>query len=513
MPNPRISVRRLKELLRLKAAGLSFRQMSAATGLSLGAVSKYLKAADAAGLAWPLPAGLDDTTLERQLAGAPPTLPSRRTPPDYALVHQELKRKGVTLQLLWEEYRDAHAGEAYGYTQFTVHYREWAATLKRSMRQLHRAGEKLFVDFAGQTVPITDPHSGEIRPAQIFVAVLGASNYAYAEAVASQKLADWIGAHVRTFHHLGGVTDIVVPDNPKAGVNRACRYEPELNRSYQEMAAHYGVVVIPARPHHPKDKAKVEVGVQVVERWLLARLRKRRFFSLAELNAAIAELLPSLNERPFKKLPGCRRTAFEQIDRPALKALPAAPYEFAEWKTARVSIDYHVEVDGHYYSVPHALVKKQVDVRASATTIECFVGGRRVASHVRSPKRGAHSTDAAHMPASHRAHAQWSPGRLLNWGLSIGPSTRDVVRHLLEAKPHPEQGYRACLGILALEKRFGRDRLEAACRRALTTGAPSYRSVRSILINGLDQAPDLYSEIADHPLPAHDNVRGPSYYH
>jgi transposase len=507
-------MRRIKELLRLSAAGLSYRQMAGATGLSLGSISRYLKAAQDAGLSWPMASELTEADLGVRLVGSgiePGRARSGFVEPDYAAIHQGLKHKGVTLLLLWEEYRTGYGPAAYGYTQFCVRYRNWVAALARSMRQVHRAGEKLFVDYAGPTVPIIDGRTGEMHKAQIFVAVLGASNYTYVEATRTQQMADWIGAHARAFTFFGGVSEIVVPDNPKVGVNRACRYEPELNRSYQEMAAHYGVAIIPARPYKPRDKAKVEVGVQIVERWILARLRHRQFFSLGELNSAIRELRDVLNDRPFKKLAGNRHTAFAQIDAPALRPLPATAYEFAEWKIARVHIDYHVEIDHHYYSVPHALVKRAVDTRFTATTVECFHGGQRVASHPRSHRRGGHTTLPEHMPKAHQRHAQWSPERLLGWALDIGPSTHALVRHQLETKPHPEMGYRACLGLLSSARRYGRDRLEAACRKALAAGSPTRGSVISILKTGLDR--QVERDLAVSPLPDHANVRGPGYYH
>ena len=392
-----------------------------------------------------------------------------------------------------------------------MHYRTYRDSLARSLRQTHRAGEKLFVDYAGQTVPVVDGDSGEIHTAQIFVAVLGASNYTYAEATWTQQLPDWIGSHVRAFAFFDGVTALLIPDNLRSGVARACRYEPDLNPTYADLAAHYGVAVLPARPYKPKDKAKVEVGVQIVERWILARLRYQTFFSLAELNGAIRELLKNLNDRPFKKLPGCRRSAFEALDRPALKPLPATAYEYAEWKKARVSIDYHIEIDRHYYSVPHALVKRELDVRITQTTVECLHQGRRVASHARSLKRGAHSTVAEHMPRAHQKHLDWTPGRFLNWALAIGPSTRDLVHWQLTHRPHPEMGYRACLGLLNLARRYGKPRLEAACRRALAIGSPARKSVVSILERNLDRQP-LPLPPPQAALPDHANVRGPEYY-
>ena len=511
MPTERISMRRLRELIRLSEAGLSVRQLAGALRLSVGAVSKYGQALRASGLSWSVAQTLDDGELERRLFGAPEP-GSGFAAPDCALIHQELKRhRHVTLKLLWEEYRERHGAQAYRYSAFCTAYREWQSLLRRSMRQRHYAGEKLFVDYAGPTVPIIHAATGATSAASLFVAVWGASNYTYAEATRSQQLAEWIGAHVRAFTYFGGAPQILVPDNPKTGVTRADRYEPELNRSYQELAEHYGTVVIPARPYKPRDKAKVEAGVLVAERWILARLRHRTFFSVEELNAAIAELLADLNVRPFAKLPGHRRAAFERLDAPAMKPLPATPYVYAQWKRAKTGVDYHLEVDGHYYSVPQALVGREIEVRYTAATIECFHRGTRVASHVRSYQRGSHTTIAEHMPKSHRAHAEWSPRRLIAWGASIGPNVAAVVEYQLTHKPHPEQGYRACLGLLALARRYGEARLEAACARAVLLGSLTRKSVQSILMRGLDRLATPEPEAT--ALPLHENVRGPGYYH
>jgi transposase len=377
------------------------------------------------------------------------------------------------------------------------------------MRQTHRAGEKLFVDYAGHTIPVLD--DGVVRHAQIFVAVLGASNYTFAEATWSQSSPDWIGSNERALLFLGGVPSLLVPDNLKAGVEHAHRFDPKVNRTYEELAEHYGTAVLPARPRSPKDKAKVETGVLLVTRWILARLRDEQFFSLAALNARIRELLRDLNERPFRRLPGCRRSLFEQLDRPALSPLPATRFVYGDWARARVGIDYHVEVDAHAYSVPHAFVRKVVDIRISPTTVEIFSGTRRIASHVRSSKPGAHSTHREHMPHSHRAHAEWTPQTLLAWAETTGPSTRQVVARILDEKPHPEQGYRACLGLRSLSKKYGPGRLEAACRRALAISGVSLRSIESILRAGLDQVPLVEDEDRDIAL-VHENVRGPEYY-
>jgi transposase len=511
MPRPRSAMRKIREVLRLSLGeGLSRRQVSTATGVGGTTVWDYLGRARVAGLSWPLPEGMDDAALEALLF-ARPVPPERPRPlPDWAEVHTELRRKGVTLQLLWMEYRQCHP-DGYAYTQFCVLYRSWRRHLDVVMRQDHRAGEKLFVDFPGQTVPVVDPTTGEITEAEIFVAVLGASNYTYAEALPSQELPYWIAGHVHAFEHLGGCPKILVPDNLASAVHKAHRYEPELNRTYAEMAAHYGCAIIPARAGKPRDKAKAETGVLVVERWILARLRHRTFFSLPELNGAIASLLVELNDRAFTKLPGSRRSMFEALDRPALRPLPATRYEFATWKSATVNIDYHVEVEHHYYSVPYQLVGLRLDLRIAAGTVEAFHRGRRVASHPRSSEPGRHSTEPAHMPAAHRRHAEWTPRRITAWAAKTGPATAGVVEHIMASRPHPEQGFRACLGILRLGRRYGPERLEAACARALAIGAASYRSVESILKTGLDRRP-LPAPVPELPYRRHDNVRGAAYY-
>src|SRR5262245_33948286 len=487
-----IPMRKLKELLRLKyEAGLSQRQIASALHLSLGVVNKYINAAQATGLSWPLPEELSESQLKRKLF--PPNSPQSEpvyAQPDFAALHQELKQKGVTRQLLWEEYVESNPDNHYQYPQSCFHYRQWRARLKLSMRQTHRAGEKMFIDYAGPTVPIINALTGEIEEAQVFIAVLGASNYTYAEATYSQQLHDWIGSHVRAFEFFGGVPQLIIPDNLKSGVTRADRYEPTLNRSYQEMLEHYSTAALPTRPGKPKDKSKVENGVLVVERWVLARLRHQTFFSLTDLNRAIKQLIENLNTRPFKKLPGTRRSQYEALDLPALGPLPASAYQFALWKQVRVAPDYHVEVEGHYYSVPYSLVTLKLDVRVTATTIECFHQHQRVASHPRAPEgRGGHTTIAEHMPSHHRAQSEWNPGRFLNWAVEIGPYTRDFVRQLLESRKHPEMAYRSCFGLLSLAKRYTPERLEVACQHALTLGSLRQSSVRTILEHGLDSQP------------------------
>ncbi len=513
MAKERLSMRKIVEILRLKhECGLNHRRIAVSVGVARSTVCDYLYRAAAAGLTWPLPESMTEVEVERLLfPPAPAIAPELRPQPDWVTVHQELRRKGMTLLLLWQEYKTVHP-DGLRYSWFCQSYRLWSGKLNLVMRQEHRAGEKLFVDYAGQTVPVTERATGEIRQAQIFVAVLGASNYTYAEATWTQTLPDWIGAHVRAFEFLSGIPEIVVPDNLKSGVTRPCRYDPDLNPTYREFARHYQVAIIPARVARPRDKAKVEAGVLLVERWILARLRHRQFFSLTELNAAIAELLTDLNHRAFKKLPGSRASQFAAIDQPALRGLPATAYQYAEWSRARVHIDYHIEVARRYYSAPYALVGRELEVRLTERTVELFQRGERVASHARLRAQTRYSTQTEHMPAAHRAFAQWTPDRLIRWAQSIGLTTAALIEHILNARRHPQQGFRAALGILRLAKHYGDARLEAACTRALAIGAANYRSVESILKHRLDR--QTLPEPGSATLPLfHDNIRGPDYYH
>jgi transposase len=512
MPKKRLSMRKIREVLRLKhECNRSNRDIGHSCDIGSSTVSDYLQRARMAGLEWPLPDQLDDTALEHRLF--PPATPrnSSRFIPDFQEVHKELQsRKNVTLNLLWQEYKEQHP-DGYQYSWFCHSYRDWAARLDVVMRHDHRAGEKLFVDYAGQTVEIVDSASGEVSKAQIFVAVLGAGSYTYAEATASQGLEDWIGSHVRAFSFYGGVPEAVVPDNLKSGVSKACRYEPDINPTYNDMARHYQTVILPARVRKPRDKAKAENGVLLVERWILAKLRKHTFFSLDELNREIKRLLRELNDKPFQKLPGSRKSRFEEIDKPALKPLPAVPYELAYWKKAMVHIDYHVEVERHYYSVPYSLVKKKLDVRYTASTVECFYRNKRVASHLRDVRSGRHTTIKEHMPVSHQKYLEWTPDRFKRWAAKIGPETLTLTETLLVKRRHPQQAYRSLLGILRLGKSYGDGRLEAACKRALHINALSYRSIESILKSGLDHKPLPGTNKETKPV-KHDNIRGAGYY-
>jgi transposase len=514
VPAERLSMRKIKEVLRLKfELGFANRQIARSCSINHSTVADYLYRAKAAGLGqWPLPDGLDEAGLEKRLfppvalrAGQP------RAAPNWPAIHEDLHgHKHVTLQLVWQEYKQSNP-DGYQYSRFCWLYQQWANKLDLVLRQEHRAGEKLFVDYAGDTVPIVDAKTGTIQKASIFVAVLGASNYTYAEATCNQELVSWIGAHVRALEFLGGAPALLVPDNCKTAVRHPCRYEPVLNPTYQEMAAHYGMAVIPARVKKPRDKSKVEAGVLLVERWILAALRRRTFLSLAELNQAITELLDRLNHRPFRKLEGNRADCFERIDRPALRPLPAEAYSFAEWKKARVNIDYHIEIERHYYSVPYALVHHELDVRHSAMTVEIFHKGQRVASHARSSRVGSHTTLNAHRPKSHQRYLEWTPERLVRWASTIGPFTAALVDKILQSRPHPEQGFRSCLGILRLGKTYGSDRLEAAAARACNLNACSYQSVKSILKTGLDRQLELEPPL-DRPPIQHANIRGTDYF-
>ena len=512
MAAERLSMRKIREVLRLRALGQSPGAIAQSLQVGQNTVRRYAGRAEAAGLGWPLPPDVGDEALEALLFPPPRAAGTARPVPDWAEVQRELRRRGVTLQLLWLEYKAVHPDAGYQYTQFCEHYRRWRDRLDPVLRQEHRAAEKVFVDYAGQTVPVVDPATGEMREAQIFVGVLGASNFTFVEATWTQALPDWIGSHVRMFAYMGGVPDAVVPDNLRSGVSKPCFYDPDINPTYQDLAVHYGTSVLPARPRHPRDKAKVESGVLVAERWILAPLRNHTFFSLAELNREIRRLLDTLNDRPFQQLEGTRRSQFEAFERGALRPLPSAPFEIAERRTARANIDYHVDVLGHFYSVPYQLVRRSVEVRITSSGIEIFHDGRRVAAHMRSFRKGRFTTDPGHRPKAHAEHLEWTPSRIIRWAEKTGPKAAALVQHVLDSRPHPEHGYRACLGILRLGKRYGPERLEAACARALHIGGTTYRSVKSILEHGLDTEPFEDQQTTLNLPKDHPHLRGPDYY-
>jgi transposase len=511
-------MRKTREILRQKwSLGRSHRAVAASLGVSVGKVSTTLARAQAAGLgSWSEVEGLSEAELEGRLYRAPAGPGVERPLPDFEAVHAERRRPGVTLQLLHLEHLERHP-EGYGYTQFCHHYRRWLGRQKRSMRQVHRAGEKLFVDYSGKKPQVVDAETGECREVELFVAVLGGSSFTFAEATESQRTEDFLASHVRAFAYFGGVSELVVPDQLRTAVGQPCRYEPGAQRSYEELALHYGTALLPARPRKPRDKAKVEVGVQVVQRWILARLRHETFFSLAALNRRIGELLEELNDRPMRAYGASRRELFERTERAALRPLPPSRYRYGQWKTAKVNIDYHVELEHHYYSVPFQLIGEAVDLRFNALTVEVFHRGQRVASHLRSSRRGGHTTHSPHMPRAHQQHLEWTPSRLVHWGASVGPKTAELVEAILRERTHPEQGYRSCLGILRLAKQYGNVRLEAACTRAVALRARSYRHVASMLRHGLDRqplaAPSTAGAAPRQLALSHENVRGGAYYH
>ena len=518
MANERLPMRQIREVLRLKygcGLNLSNRDIGSSCGIGKSAVSKYLARARLAGLSWPLSEGLGDEELERRLF-PPLATPAadRPPPPDFQYVYDELRRHkkvNLTLDLLWREYLETHP-DGYRYAQYCKLYGRCRCKLDYVMRQEHKAGEKLFVDYT-DGLYVTDPKTGEMISTELFVAVWGCSNYTYAEASFSQDVGSWVGAHARAFGYFGCVPHALVPDNLKSGVLKPCFYDPELNPAYAELAAHYGTAILPARVRKPRDKAKVEAGVLIVQRWILAVLRHRTFYSLAELNAAIRELLKRLNARLLRRLRKSRLELFEGQDRPAALPLPERVYEYAQWKKATVNIDYHVEVERHYYSVPFRLIREKLHIRLTATTLEAFHRGERVAAHARSCVAGGYTTLKEHMPPEHQKHLEWSPSRIVTWAAKTGPATAAVVEKIMAGRAHPEQGYRACLGVLRLGKSYGNERLEAASSRALKFNTCSFRSLRAILSTGLDRLAEVPETGRQAYLPLHGNVRGGEYYH
>jgi transposase len=511
----KLSMKKVREVLRLHHEGMSYRAISQSTHIGLGSVSHYIQRAKNAGLSWPLPKSLNDEGLRRLLF--PKEIGSNELEGNESLnfkkIHEELKRKGVTLLLLWYEYKVVYP-QGYSYSRYCHLYQQYANRLKPSMRITHYAGEKMFVDYSGLTMPWIDKETGIIYYSEIFVAVLGASNYTYVEACASQNIVEWIKAHCHALEFFKGVPRCIVPDNLKAGVSKAHRYDPDIHSTYQELANHYGCAITPARAYHPKDKPKVEVGVQGIQRWILAPLRDVTFFSIAEINQALEPLLKAYNERPFQELEGSRRSQYETLDKPALNPLPATRYSFAQWKTVRAGIDYHVTFEKHHYSIPHQYLKRTIELRVTHRTIECFYEGQRIAVHHRAYKPG-HTTIYEHMPTAHQSYAEWTPERLKKWASHTGPYTQALIEELMGLHKIPEQSFRSCLGILRLGERYGASRLELAAQRGLRLGAIRYKNIESILRNNLDKQPLPSSdhEAKAAPRPHHGNIRGSAYYH
>ena len=508
-------MRKLKEVLRLRyELKLDQRQIARSCSLAVSTVHQYLQRAEAANLGWPLPEGWEDGRLEAALFPSPESKPQpQKSPPDFAAVHEQLRRhRHTTLQLLWEEYREAHP-DGYRYSRFCELYQRWRKKLDVVLRQEHKAGEKAFIDWAGATIPIHDRVTGAVWQASLFVAALGASSYTWAEATRDQQMESWLRAHMHAFDYWGGVPTLAVPDNTKTGVSKACRYDPDINPTYHNFALHYGFGVLPARPYKPRDKAVVESAVQVTQRWIVAALRHRKFFSLEEANQAIGELLHRLNHRPFRKRDGSRASVFEALDKPALKPLPSESFDMSAWSRARVNIDYHVAFDANLYSVPYNLVQEIVEIRSTPTTVEILHQGARVASHLRSRGRGVAVTNHQHRPKSHQAHLEWTPSRMVHWAQTIGPHTAQLFERMMADKPHPEMGYRGCLGVIRLAGKYSPARMEAAAERALLTGTCRYCSIVSILKNSLDQQPLPPSSAPPATLPSpHDNIRGAEYF-
>lgn len=508
----RLTMKQIREILRQKwQLKRTHRAVSLALGVSTGVVSKTTSRAKLLGLTWEAVDATSEKTLEDKIYGRAVPLRSDRPAVNLPYVHQELRKTGVTLELLHLEYLQQHP-DGFHYSKFCDLYRTWVKQQKPTMRQVHHAGDKVFVDYSGKRPHIVDPATGECIPVELFVGVLGASNFTFAECTRTQQGPDFIASHVRMFQYFGGVPKATVPDNLKSGVTHANWYEPKVQATYEEMAIHYCTTVLPARPVHPKDKAKVEVGVQVVQRWILARLRNQVFFSLADLNERIAELLEDLNDRVMRGYGKSRRALFEILDKPVLAPLPTEPFVFGEWKTVTVNIDYHVEVDHHYYSAPFTLVHHKLESRLTATTVELFEGRERIASHVRSHRHGFHTTKTEHMPRGHREHAEWTPERIRSWASTMGPQTTLLVDAIIKGRAHPEQGFRSCLGVLRLAKRYGTARLETACARALSVGAHSYRHVENTLKNGLEATPLADGSVSPQPSLLHENIRGSGDY-
>ncbi len=512
MPAKReLTMRQIRQLLRLAHDGVSAREIGRMVGAARSTVQDNLKRAAAAGLSWPLPGELTDAALQERLfsrAGVKQGI-RRRPEADWAALVCELKRPGVNLQLLWEEYRGQYP-DGYGYSRFCDLFREFEKRLSPVMRQDHVAGDKVFVDYSGKKISIIERDTGVVHEAEIFVAVLGASSFTYAEATWTQGLSDWIGAHVRMFRFFGGVPRLVVPDNLKSGVHKASFYDPEINRSYAMMASHYGIGILPARARKPRDKAKVESGVRFAQTYILGRLRRQTFFSLAEANQAIAGMVDRINDYVMRRIKTSRRQLFESLDRPALAPLPDTDHEFAEWRLARVSLDYHIEIDGFYYSVPHQLIREQVDTRSTSRVVEIFHRGKRVAVHQRRYAGRRHGTDPDHMPSAHRRYAEWTPDRFRRWAASIGPETEGLVIAILANRPHPEQGFRTCVGVLRLFKDLDAARHERVAARAIAINALTCKSIASIIATKLDRSP-----AASEPQLTidHENLRGSRYFH
>lgn len=508
----KISMKKIRELLRLVHEGLSQRKAASCACISRTSAQRILLKAASRNLSWPLDEKYTDEILNDLLFKKEELENTHnKINPDWAEVQKELLKKGLTLKLLWTEYRE-ESPNGYQYTQYCEMFRRWKKSHRLTMRQTHVAGEKSFIDFSGNTVPYIDRLTGEFKKSEIFLSVLGGSSYTFAYAVPDQTSQSWIHAHIKAFEFFGGTTKILIPDNLKSGVKKACRYEPDLNPLYRDFAQHYGVAIVPARVRKPKDKSKVEVAVQVAERWILARLRKITFYSVAEINEAIIPFLKLMNEKVMKHIGSSRKDLYEKYEKPILGKLPQEPFEIYIWKKAKVNIDYHVEFERHYYSVPYSFIHKEVEIRVTKDMVEIYNSNKKIITHKRSYLLGKHTTITEHMPSQHQKHAEWTPQRMLGWAESVGPCVKECFDIIINKSAHPEQGFRACLGILRLGKVYNNKRLEDACLRSITYGHVSYKTVKNILANNLDKIKIQKREEEPTDL-QHENIRGASYYH
>jgi transposase len=511
-----------REILRLSSMGLSQRSIASSCQCSRNTASEVLTRANRKELTWPLPEDLTDEDLSLLLfPEKAQSSPQSRKIPDCEQIHRELAKSGVTLSLLWSEYCEVcrlNQEIPLQYTQFCNYYRKYAATTKATMHIQRKPGEQMEVDWAGQTAAIVDADTGEILPVYVFVAALPSSQYAYVEGFLSQNQECWIAAHLHAFAYFGGVPKILVPDNLKTGVEKSSWYSPVINKTYHEMAEHYGTAVIPARVRKPKDKPSVEGAVGIISTWIIAALRNQKFFSLADLNQAISEKLAGFNRKPFQKRPGSRLSTFLDEEKHTLQPLPVSAYELATWKIATVQFNYHISIEKMNYSVPYEYIKHKVDVRITKGVIEVFFNQQRICSHPRlSGRPGQYHTIQAHMPEKHKQYVQWNTERFLSWAQSVGPHTTTAIQAILASHRVEQQGYKACMGVLKLADKYSLVRLEAACARALSyTPNPSYKNISTILKTGLDTIPAPSQATLDQSVERLENkhsfTRGASYY-
>ena len=508
-----------REILRLTALGLSQRNIVQSIGVSQKTVVKVQKRAREMHLSWPLDETLTDAALETLMFPKESKVSKQKRMPDFNYIQKELLRNGVNKKLLWTEYLEEcrqSGDEPLMYSQFCYYIQQDEQKRRATMHINRKPGEQIEVDWAGDPAQITDPDTGEIIPAFLFVGVMTYSQYPYVEAFINEKQRSWITAHVHMYEYFGGVTRILVPDNTTTAViHNNGWYDQELNTIYHEMAEHYNTAIIPARVRAPKDKPNAEGSVGVISTWITAALRNEQFFSLAELNKAIRRKLEEFVNRPFQKKEGTRYEIFRDKELPLLAKLPATPYELAEWKKATVQFNYHISVDGMLYSVPYEYIKRKVDVRVTDTIIEIFYHHNRIVSHRRLyGRKGQYSTVTEHMPADHQKYLEWNGDRFRKWAERIGTNTCKVVNTILASQRVEQQSYRSCMGLLKLADKYSAERLEAACRKALSyTASPSYKSIKNILAAGQEKIePELRIPDSASTQNKHAITRGANYY-